>query len=296
MLDDSLASVFRELYAPHKLHNRSEGQRRNYTFALRHFELFLGRPPRLGDLTDGNIAGLLRWIVELPRAPRTANKTRDCLLALWRFLARKRVVEQWPDVEPMIEPELIPRAWLKHELQAMFAAVQKQPGEIGRVPAALWWNGLLSLLWDSAERIRPIWLLEWRDVDMQNRHVDWQARNRKGGRKANQSKLHVDTVRVLRELRRYGRDGFVLPRDFSYCTLFGRFKRVLRDAQLPSDRSCMFHRIRKSAASWFEAGGGNATELLGHSSRQVTRAYLDQRIVGKQHAVDLLFRPGEKHS
>lgn len=40
-----------------------------------------------------------------------------------------------------------------------------------------------------------------------------------------------------------------------------------------------------------EAAGGNATELLGHSSRKVTRqSYLDPRITGPPAAVDLLFR------
>ena len=38
---------------------------------------------------------------------------------------------------------------------------------------------------------------------------------------------------------------------------------------------------------------GNATELLGHSSRKITRAYLDPRIVRRTSAIDLLFRPGE---
>jgi integrase len=52
--------------------------------------------------------------------------------------------------------------------------------------------------------------------------------------------------------------------------------------------------MRRSVASHYEAAGGNATELLGHSSRSVTLAYLDPRIVPQQHAVDLLFRPGDR--
>lgn len=62
---------------------------------------------------------------------------------------------------------------------------------------------------------------------------------------------------------------------------------------LPDNRLYKFHAIRKSVASHYEAAGGNATELLGHTSRKITRAYLDPRIVRKKSAIDVLFRPGE---
>jgi hypothetical protein len=49
--------------------------------------------------------------------------------------------------------------------------------------------------------------------------------------------------------------------------------------------------MRKSTASHFTAAGGNATELLDHSSVRVTKKYLDKRIVGEQSAADLLKVP-----
>ena len=42
----------------------------------------------------------------------------------------------------------------------------------------------------------------------------------------------------------------------------------------------------------FRPPGGDATELLGHSSRAVTRLYLDPRLCGPPPAVELVFRPG----
>ena len=67
----------------------------------------------------------------------------------------------------------------------------------------------------------------------------------------------------------------------------------MQRAGLPDTREYKFHAIRKSTASHYEAAGGNATELLGHSSRKVTQGYLDPRIVRTKPAVELLFRPGE---
>jgi hypothetical protein len=46
-------------------------------------------------------------------------------------------------------------------------------------------------------------------------------------------------------------------------------------------------------ASHAEAAGMNATELLHHSTRKVTLAYLDPRIVKRPQAADVLFRPGK---
>ena len=62
---------------------------------------------------------------------------------------------------------------------------------------------------------------------------------------------------------------------------------------LPSDRRHKFHAMRRTVASFYEAAGGNATELLGHSTRDVTRThYLDPRVVGQGvNACDVLFRP-----
>jgi integrase len=64
-------------------------------------------------------------------------------------------------------------------------------------------------------------------------------------------------------------------------------------AGLPDTREYKFHVLRKSVASHYEAAGGNATDLLKHSSRKVTLTYLDPRVVRPAAPVDLLFRPGE---
>lgn len=67
---------------------------------------------------------------------------------------------------------------------------------------------------------------------------------------------------------------------------------VLERAGLPTDSKSKFHRIRRTVASYYEAAGGNATELLGHSSRKITEKYLDRRIVARPQAIDRLWRLG----
>jgi integrase len=86
----------------------------------------------------------------------------------------------------------------------------------------------------------------------------------------------------------------LLPWPFDVGTLYHRYKGILRNADLPYDRSHKFHCLRRSTASYFEACGHDATKLLGHSSRKVTLRYLDPRIVGQTNASDVLFRPEGK--
>ena len=73
---------------------------------------------------------------------------------------------------------------------------------------------------------------------------------------------------------------------------FRRLGEIMERAGLPNSRLYKFHSIRKSVASYYEAAGGNATELLGHSSRRITKAYIDPRICCKPSPVGVLFRPG----
>lgn len=82
--------------------------------------------------------------------------------------------------------------------------------------------------------------------------------------------------------------------EWPYCKtyLWLMFGKLLRQAGLPNGRRDKFHKIRRSVASWFEVAGGNATELLGHSGREITRLYLDPTICQKPQAADRLFRPG----
>jgi integrase len=78
-----------------------------------------------------------------------------------------------------------------------------------------------------------------------------------------------------------------------YCEkyIWQKYSAVLKAAHLPSGRLDKFHRIRKSVASHFEAAGGNATLLLGHTTRSTTvTSYIDPRICAPEQAMDKLFR------
>lgn len=285
-----LRTFFFESFSPLALRSRTFNTRRLYVSSLNSFERFLSRPATLADLNDETVSRYLSWFRQLPRSAHSSNKERNNLLAIWRFACRKRLIDVWPDVEPEAQPERIPQAWTKAQLAKLFEAAGEEPGIIGSVMACYWWRALLYMLWDTGERIGAIRYLEWKHVDLDGGWVTIPAELRKGGKRDAAYRLAPDTVAALRAIYRPQCDR-VFPWDRNENYLWTRYVRILERAGLPSDRNSKFHRMRRSVASHFEAAGGNATELLGHSKRCVTRAYLDPKITRPPQATDLLFRP-----
>jgi len=287
----SLVQFYRLHFEPLKLRSRSDNTRRLYETSLRSFSKFLQREPALADLTDDQVNRYLGWFRKLPRAPASVNKERNNLLAIWRFAARKRFVPQWPDVDPEIEPKRIPQAWTEAEVFRLFAGIAQEVGLIAGIPAALWWKGLHLVGWDTGERIGAVLGLEWANVDLVGRWALCAAESRKGKREDRMYRLGEDTCEVLRQIRRPFKRVFEWP----YCAnyIWTKYAAILKRAGLPTDRRSKFHRLRRTVASNFEAAGGDATSLLGHSRRSITELYLDPRICQKTQAADVLFRPGK---
>lgn len=262
---------------------------RLHTAGVVQFGRTLGHAATTADFLDANLAAHASRRIAEGRARATVNAEFCKLLALWRFAAKQRYVEKWPQVKAPRIPERAALAWTRTELARVFAATQLA-GPVGDVPGHVWWGALLSCLWDSGERITAMLSLAWSGVDLDGCTILIPAEHRKGQTCDRIYRIAPETAEQLAKLPR-DRPPFHWP--YSLCTLWGRYKRQLTLAGLPHDRRSKFHRIRRSTASHYEAAGGNATELLGHSSRKVTRAYLDPRITGPAPAVDLLFRPGE---
>lgn len=285
----SVQDFYSHYYEPLKLRSRSDHTRKLYKSTIRQFTRFLGRMPTVDDFCDDQANRFLSWFRGLGRAPASVNKERNNLLAMWRFAARKRFVEAWPDVDPDIEPKRVPQAWTQSEVFRLFASLKQEQGLIASIPACTWWQGLHLVGWDTGERIGALLGLEWPDMDLEGRWAICRAETRKGRRADRIYRLAEDTVNVLKLMRRPLRHVFEWPYSRDY--LWRKYTRILQRAKLPADRRSKFHRLRRTVASVFEAAGGNATQLLGHSRRSVTERYIDPRIAPTQQAVDLLYRP-----
>lgn len=283
-----LDKYFNDVYFPLALGNRRPRTIELYAVVLRDFKRFLGRRPLLADLNDLTVARYLGWLRSRDKAPNTVDQRRDKLLALWRYAAKRGDVKKWPTLPPELVPEREPEAWLEHEMQRLFDAAGRAEGFVGKFTASCWWPALLLVLWDTSERIGAVMSIEWKHVDLDTGWLLIMAEDRKGGRRDRRYRLSAETCEALRLILQPDGKVFLWPRDMTL--IYDDYRKILVAAGLPTDRNCMFHRVRRTVASYYEAGGGNATELLGHTSRKVTEAYLDKRVVGVPDPTKVVFR------
>jgi integrase len=281
-LEDVLVTYFRS-----NLRIRSEQTRKIYRLTIANLQAALGRKPTLDDLSDDNCTAMIHTLLGKKMAVRTINERRARLHALWTWLAKRGLVQQWPTTPPLTVPRRIPVAWTADELTRLLAASLGEPGRIGDVPASRWWYSLHLALWDTGERIGAMLNARWDGLMGQWLRI--VAEDRKGQHADALYKLSPRTLAEMEHLRGPRAEIWHWP----YCAIYiwPKYKRLRQRAGLPTDRYSAFHRMRRSVATHLEAAGGNATEALGHSSRGVTqKSYLDPRLLHKPQPADLLFR------
>lgn len=290
MSDLSLRDFYNRFYRPLQLPQSSSDCLRQYVQNIRKADDAMGGTCWLSDLSDDLIALVCGKLLTDGRSPATANKVRAQIVALWNFAAKRGLVSTWPSVRKYREYRREPTAWTKDQLAILFAAAARQPGNVGRIASHLWWLALLSLLWDTGLRIGAALKLEWSQVDFSRGYLLALAEQQKDG-EDQWFRLHPHTLQLLGLLKGANGRGVVFVWPCARTHLWDAYGKLLANAGLPHGRRDKFHKIRRSVASHFEAAGGNATELLGHSCRQVTKLYLDATITGRVWATDLLFRP-----
>lgn len=263
--------------------------RLQYKIAVGDLSEALSHRARIDDLSDDNICRMMRHLQDRKLAVRTINERRGRLNTLWEWLARRGHIKLFPTVKRMPEPVRVPQAWDRDQLARLFAAIHQLDGKIGTTEAKIWWQALILVCWDTGERIGALLSIGWENVDLDTGWLTIPAELRKGQARDMTYRLASSTIEALRLLPRGKNKVFHWP----YCTvyLWTRYGEILKSANLPSGRRDKFHRIRRSVASHFEAAGGNATSLLGHSDRATTLGYLDPKIVHTEQATDKLFRP-----
>jgi integrase len=247
----------------------------------------------LSDLSDEALAGLLAWMRERGRSVHTVRKEYDQLVAIWRFACQRHLVHNYPTIQRPGAPLRCPLAWTRAELVALFEAIDETPGWIEGCRACDWWRALHLMIWNSGERISAVLRLEWSHVDLRDGWLKIPAELRKNQTEDKLFKLAAYTLAALRKIE-YPPRKLLFPWPLTKGYLWRRYTALLKRAGLPCGRGDKFHKLRRSVATFFEAAGGDATALLGHSARSVTQKhYLDARVIKPKQAADLLFRPDQ---
>ncbi|RIK72147.1 MAG: hypothetical protein DCC68_26730 [Planctomycetota bacterium] len=291
-LDSPLGEFVRDCYLPQKFAIRSPKTRATYGMLVKQLTEALGRAPLVRDLTEENICRLLRWCESREMSPHTVEQRQHFAVALANFCSKRRLISWWVELPRYPTPDIVPDSWKVDEMNAIFAACAKMPGEYCGVPAPDWWRAFHCVLWDTGERTSAILAIEPQWLNVETRVLVIPGPARKGGRKAATYELKPHTIEALGPLlaacRESGRSRLFAFAGSS-CTFYNHYTALLKAAGLPSGRKHKGQKIRRTFATFVELAGGNATEALGHSARRVTTEhYLDPRVIRKPAANLLL--------
>jgi len=271
-----LADLFSNYYRPLRLRGKSLQTCRLYGCTIRTFGKWLGYPPTVDDLSD---LMLSRFLEEraATRSPYTAEKERTQLVSLARFARDRGLIQMMPEVPPAPLPERVPLAFTLTELQGIMRAAAATRGTVGHVAAGVWFTALVSVLWETAERIGAV--LECVPGDFTGPHLLVRAEVRKGGKRDKAYRLSERTATLVRQAAGERRI-FEWPQARTY--LWAKYADIVARAGLGKGRHLSFHALRRSAASHFQSLGGDAVALLDHSNPRIThRWYLDRRMTDR---------------
>lgn len=245
----------------------------------------LGHAPTLEDLRPLPVQAFIAHR-RAQVSTATARKDRTHIVALWGYAAKRRLVEEFPTIPPLRAPARIPRAYKVDDVSKLLRTALDHPGAIHGLPASIYFASMLRLAWETAERIGAIRQLRWREVDLDERAVVFLAESRKGATRDIRRVISEPLAGWLRQIRRKDAD-LVFPWDRHPTSLWYELKKIAAVAGVTARG---FHGLRKSAASYVTAAGGDATRLLDHSNPTITRDhYLDESIAKpKETALDFL--------
>jgi integrase len=272
--------------------------------ALKRAARMLGRELTFADLTGDFLDRYLLWRKsEGITNPFTLNKETRALAAVWRFAWRKEKAGELPrDVPRQREPKREPLAWSLSQLVLMIRAAAVLDGELPQsrhyrhLPAARLADAMAALIltiYYTGLRSGAILALSPTAFDPATGWLTVPAELQKHA--ADQVfKLPDDAALALRRIYepRGPRLFLVTNKTAIFRYIRPAFSRILKLAGIEREDQWTFHRIRKSTATYLcdETDEETTRKQLGHSSLQMTRRYIDKRMLRRKETADILPR------
>lgn len=264
--------------------------------------LTLGRTMKaLGDrpadaVTTRDVEALLTSVAADGVAPRTVNKVREVVSAVYNFGIRKQILRSTEnpaaDADKRDVPKPGPLAYYSaEEVEALARRMEAgrggaQDGEAVRVSA---YAGL---------RLGELLALRWRDVDFAGscltvgRALSAGVETSTKSRRARQVPLPDQAAVALDRLSR--RENFIAPSELVFCGPFGRaldpsaLRRRYQAAQAAAELAPLrWHDLRHTYGSLLAAARVDLVKIkaaMGHSNISTTERYLHARPASEQAA------------
>lgn len=256
------------------------------------------QPPRrllLGDISDALLAGAMKWQKDRGLAPHTANKLRAAIFAIVNFAVDELEMSlRRLKVKKFKVPKRKPKCWLPDEVSRIMGAARNMSGMVGTVSAGRWFLALELFVFNTGTRITAAMETPTSGLDLDRGWIVIPAEVQK-----HDSDEHFDllpaTVAALKAIQPHRNvrifDDWPYDRGCRQWPTLNRWqRRVLRSAGLSDTRKDLFHKLRRSFATFIAHKGGKelARELCGHSHQSVTDLYIDERMSNRPRVADLL--------
>jgi integrase len=271
-----------------------------YRIALRHLDRYRppdqrSRPLAVDDFTREAVLHCRAGLLADKRTKATANKVVRHLMAVWRCAHEEGYAAEEPrTIKKIKEEKRAARAWTVDEMGRILLVASGMTGQVCGIRASVWWTAFFLVLYDTGLRISSVMDLRWEHFDDRGMEFRVPAEIVKDDEELVLA-LSAQTLSAIRALGGTGAiEIFPWPYDRDHCwrTLRDHMRRIQSEAGLKwRAREGGFHQYRRTTASYLNREGGDATEHLGHSTREVTKVYLDKRICHRRRQVDLLPRP-----
>lgn len=272
------------------------------------FGRYLAREPLLSDLTKAHLQAAMSWQLSQGRTRDTANKLLRTLRALWSYAAEMEPplcdppLCGPPRMRQLSVPQREPEAWSIDQFQRILAAARRLKGQIGKHPAGDWWAAILLTAWNTGARKTALMMIRRDWIDLPARQLVIEADVQKD-QESIRATLQAETVEALLPLMP-DRAAVRVFQDWPYdrngtewATLTRWLRKLIVAAGLratPADvtHRDLWHKIRRTFATYICAVSDleTARRMLGHSSVEVTRRYIDQSKLGQKSQADLLPR------
>jgi integrase len=221
---------------------------------------------------------------------KTVKRERGDLLTLWRFAYKQGLCRESPiDVPTVKIARRNPNSWTAAEYTALLATCAGLRGEMRAtgISKAAWWGSLSTFLYWIGCRIGAALAIRPADMDLRRRLVRLRAEGAKTGIEQTLL-LHPQAVAAVASIYSPDRQR-VWPYPYSRRRLWEHYKQILRRAGLPSDRSSMFQRTRRTTYTLCVKYGSKevASRQLGHKT-DMSRYYLDESQLDIQQAATVL--------
>jgi integrase len=278
-----LASVLNDEYVPRRL-NLKPSSAEQMRYSLRSFEKFIGKPPMIADLTETTV---LRWLhARLQECkPTTVKRERGDILTLWRFCHKiGHHPLPAPEIDPIKVPKRIPRAFSVNDLERVLAVTRRLRGTMRGFPLERrhWYTSLVLFAYDTGARLSAILGVPPRDVNMGERYALLEVEHSKTGIEQ-MCNLSDQTVAAIAPIYDPHRE-LVWPYPWHKRRLWLDLKEICDAAGVLLLKGEGFHILRKTHATYSVKTHGwqRAQADLGHTAEQMTRRYVDPRLLGNR--------------